>query len=85
MSDERAWTMGDELAWVTTTYGRTSGLSAIHRYFEQGETFCRHPVPPEKRLLDLTLVRVALHRCSRCNELAARAMKRDTEPARSFA
>lgn len=75
--------MGEEVAWVMTSSGHTSGLSAIHRYYEQGATFCSHPVPDVKRLLSIPLVRPSLKRCSRCDTMAARVTDNDTEPVRA--
>lgn len=75
MTDDTPLELGAEVAWVIKSAGKTVGLSAIHRYFENGETFCNHPVPPVDRQLDLRLIRKAMNVCSRCEAMCARALK----------
>lgn len=58
---------GDCIAWTKRTFGRTSGISAIHRVYQDGRTYCLLQIPEESRHLDLTLV--ALPICELCDKL----------------
>lgn len=71
MSDELK--LGDQVAWVFKNNQRhTTGISSIHRVFENGKTFCNHVIPDEPlRFPPLA----SLHVCSRCAKLSARAIE----------
>lgn len=64
---------GDRVAWVIKSpSGKTSGVSALHRVFEDGKTYCLHPVPTPDRRLNLSIP-ISLETCSRCERLWGRA------------
>lgn len=69
-------TRGDKVAWsVRNTQQAMIGISAVHRFFENGKTFCSLDVPPAERLFPAL---PSLNVCSRCHRMA----ERDNEPGR---
>lgn len=71
---------GQEVAWVMRSpAGATCGVSAIHRVFGGGKTFCSHDVPPEpQRFPPLKSLNV----CSMCERLWKRASAADAAEER---
>lgn len=64
---------GEQVAWVMKSGGKTSGVSSVHRVFENGKTYCNHIVPPEDRRLPILPL---LSVCRRCEVLYNRARGR---------
>lgn len=76
--------MGTQVAWVIKSRnGKTTvGVSAIHRVFEGGKTFCNHAVPDEAvQLPPLKSLEV----CSRCERMAVRAVEYAARQAKKVA
>lgn len=63
-------TTGDRVAWVTKQGGKTCGLSAVHRVYDGGKTYCLRTIPESERLFQPL---PSLHVCSRCETLCNRA------------
>lgn len=68
---DRPLEMGDQVAWMTREGGRSAALTAVHRYFENGKTFCHLAVPPQQQHLSIL---PSLKVCGRCRALSSRAM-----------
>ena len=67
---------GTLIAWVDRRHGITTGVSQLHRVYEDGRTYCLMPLPePDRRFLPpLT----GLKRCQHCDTLyAANATHRE--------
>lgn len=69
---ERQLALGDKVAWITRSNSKADTLSSLHRYHEEGRTFCRLAIPPEKQHLPPL---PTLHVCGRCKAMSARALE----------
>lgn len=71
------------VAWVIKTpAGLTVNLSAIHRAFENGKTFCQAKVPPESlHLPPLSSLNV----CSKCERMSKRVQAMERQEAKMAA
>jgi hypothetical protein len=81
-SDESSMALetGQEIAWVMKSRaGVTVGVSAIHRVFGGGRTYCSHQIPDEpQRIPPLPSLDV----CSTCDRLWKRATAEEARAER---
>lgn len=69
-ADEPELVTGTPVAWVTKYNSETSGVSAVHRVYDEKVTYCQREIPPaDRRIAPLPSLNV----CSRCETLCKRA------------
>ena len=62
---------GGLVAWTEVSYGKTNGLSSIHRTGENGATLCGAEIPGEIRLFPPLR---SLHVCPICEDAHQRGL-----------
>lgn len=64
--------LGQAVAWMIRDNGKANDISAVHHYYENGQTFCRLAIPPIQQHLP---VLPSLDKCRRCEAMSRRAVR----------
>ena len=63
------YSRGDQVVWLTE---KTGHHTAVHRYFQGGQTYCSRAVPPDDRVIPF---HPRYNNCCSCERMYERAEK----------